>query len=80
MPYSEKVVRLCSELRTEDKKQKSYRDQWALAKCVDPILIPQQTEQFDVQARLEYLHIQRIVLICVDAKVLDLVQGDALVF
>ena len=75
MPYSEGAVR-----GGEQRKENSYGDQWALAKCVDPILVPQQTEQFGVQAGLEDLHLQRIVLICVDSKVLDLIERDALVF
>ncbi len=64
----------------ENAREKSYRDQWALTEGIDPILVPQQTKEFRVQARLEDLHLQRVVLICVNTKVFNLVEWDALVF
>ncbi|SRR5216684_2040155 len=60
--------------------EKSHRDQRALAKGVDPILVPQQAKEFRVQTRLEDLHIQRVVLICVNTKVFNLVEWNALIF
>ena len=64
----------------ENVQEKAYRDQRALAKSVNPILVPQHTKELRVQARLEDLHIQRVVLICVNAKVFNLVERDALIF
>jgi hypothetical protein len=39
-------------------REKTYRDQWALAKGVDPIFVPQHTKELRIQARLEDLHVQ----------------------
>lgn len=64
----------------ENAQEKMYRDQRALAKGVDPILVPQQTKELRVQARLEYLHVQRVILICVNAKIFNFVEWDALIF
>lgn len=57
-----------------------YGDQRTLAEGVDPVLVPQQTQEFCVQARLEDLHLQRVVLVCVNAKVFDLIERDVLIF
>lgn len=34
----------------------TYRDKWTLAEGVHPVLVPQKTEQFGVEARLEDLN------------------------
>jgi hypothetical protein len=57
MPYSE--WNNCKpSVGVENVQDKTYRDQWALAKRVDPILVPQHTKELRIQARLEDLHVQ----------------------
>jgi hypothetical protein len=77
MPYSKNDELAIS---AQEYSEGLYRDQRALAKGVNPVLVPQQTQEFCVQARLEDLHLQGIVLICVNAKVFDLIERDALIF
>lgn len=79
MPYSE-WKNVSPSVEVENTREKAYRDQRALTKGVDPILVPQHTKELRVQARLEDLHVQRVVLICMNAKVFDLVEWDALIF
>ena len=47
--------------------------------CVDPVLIPEQVKHVQVQRRFEVGYVQGVVLLAVDAKVLDLVHRDGLV-
>jgi hypothetical protein len=58
---------------------RAIRDQRALAERVHPILIPQHTQQLIIQARLEHLDLELVVLVRVDTKVLDLAERDRLV-
>ena len=59
---------------------RTYGDERALAERVNPILVPQQSEQFLVKFTGENLDFELVVLICVDTKVFNLVQRDRLVF
>lgn len=56
------------------------RDQGALAERVDPVLVPEESEQLVVQRRLEDLDVDLVVLVRVYTEVLDLAQRDGLVF
>ena len=47
---------------------------------VHPIFVPERFQQTSIETRLEVGEIERVVLLAVDAKVLDLVEGDGLVF
>ena len=57
----------------------TYRDQTGGTQGVDPVLVPEGVQELAVQGRLEVGDVQGVVLLAVDAKVLDLVQGDGLV-
>ena len=54
-------------------------NRWALRNGGHPVLVPQQSQELLIEARLEHLDFELIVLICVNTKVLNLVQGDRLV-
>jgi hypothetical protein len=50
-----------------------------LTKRVHPVLIPQQPKQFCVKCALKDLDVKLVVLVCVDAEILDLRERDRLV-
>jgi shikimate 5-dehydrogenase len=50
-----------------------------LAERVDPVLVPQETQELCVETALEDLHVELVVLVRVDAKILDLRQRNGLV-
>lgn len=58
---------------------RSVRDQGALAERIDPVLVPQESEQLIVKSRLEDLDVDLVVLIRMDTKILNLAERDGLV-
>lgn len=58
----------------------AYRYQRALAESVHPILVPEQRKQLIIEGRLEDFHVDLIVLIRMNTKVLNLAQRNRLIF
>ena len=58
----------------------THGDQWTLAKSVDPILIPEETEKVSIQAGCEDLDVKLVILVRMYTKVLNLVERDRLIF
>ena len=78
MPCSIPANYLTESYRT--KKFPTHRNQRTLAQGINPIFIPQHAQQLCIQTRLEDLNVDLIILVCMDTKVLDLVQRNRLVF
>jgi hypothetical protein len=51
-----------------------------LRECRNPVFIPEEIEDFCVEGGFKVRYVKGIILICVDTKVFDFVEGDGLVF
>ncbi len=58
----------------------AYREQGAGGEGVDPVLVPEQVEEMRVEGGFEVGDFQGVILPTVHPKVLNLLQGDGLVF
>jgi hypothetical protein len=58
----------------------SYDVERGLRKRRNPVFIPEEVEDFCVEGGLKVGYVEGVILICVDAKVLDFVEGNGLVF
>jgi len=58
----------------------SYDVERRLRERCNPVFIPEEIEDFRVEGGFKMRYVKGVVLICVDAKVFDFVEGDGLVF
>jgi hypothetical protein len=58
----------------------THGDERTLTEGINPILIPEHSQEVIIETRFKDLNVQLIVLICVNTEIFNLVQRNGLIF